>query len=289
MKLPVKISSSVGALSLKAKSASPQLLFVGGVVGVGVTVVLACRATLRVEDVINEHEFKAQVAKQSEHESKALTRVYADTSFELVKLYGPALICGVVSIGALAGSHNILVKRNAGLAAAYTALDKAYKEYRGRVQQEIGEKRELEVYNDVQVCEIDDPVTGKKVKAKLASGKGGGSDEYRRLFDHGNRNYEVLPETNIMFLKQQQTYFNQKLKAVGHVFLNDVLEELGFEHTKAGAVVGWWNDPETGDGYVDFGIFNRDYEDTFIDFAAGRESGLWLNFNVDGPIHNRLG
>ena len=59
----------------------------------------------------------------------------------------------------------------------------------------------------------------------------------------------------------QQAYANKKLQAQGYLFLNDVLEMLGIQKTKAGQIVGWIYNEEApiGDNYVDFGIFNNDF------------------------------
>jgi hypothetical protein len=279
MSIVSNITRNAGRLSLKAQSASPRVLFAAGIVGVGATVVLACRATLKVEDVLDGHD-KSMVVAQTKSEVR---HVYLGTSLQLLKLYSPALVCGVVTVGALAGSHNILSKRNAGLTAAYGALDKAFKEYRERIANEIGSDRERELYEGVEVCEIED-ASGKKVKKSIATGTGA----YKFFFDENNPCFEKMDEYNLIFLKQQQIYANQKLQAKGHVFLNEVLEALGFEHTPAGAVTGWVYNTATGDDFIDFGIFNKDYDEKIHAFMIGEESGIWLDFNVDGVIYDKI-
>ena len=88
-----------------------------------------------------------------------------------------------------------------------------------------------------------------------------------------------------MFLKRQQAYANDKLKANGYLFLNEVYDMLGIPKSKAGQVVGWIYDPEngTGDNYVDFGIYNVNRE-AARDFVNGYERTILLDFNVDGNI-----
>lgn len=94
------------------------------------------------------------------------------------------------------------------------------------------------------------------------------------------------PEQNKYFLLQQLHYANEKLKARGYLFLNDVYEMLGIPRTKAGQVVGWIYDPNSpiGDSYVDFGIFDTRNED----FVNGYENSILLDFNVDGMILDRI-
>ena len=70
------------------------------------------------------------------------------------------------------------------------------------------------------------------------------------------------------------------------MFLNEVYEQLGFEHTSAGAVVGWIYGG-FGDDYVDFGIFNESYKPA-RDFINGYNNAVVLDFNVDGVIYNQI-
>lgn len=109
--------------------------------------------------------------------------------------------------------------------------------------------------------------------------------QYARIFDDSCVGWTRDPEYNMNFLKDQQKYCNDKLKAKGHLFLNDVYDLLGLPRTKAGTMVGWVYDEENpiGDNFVDFGLFgmndNRNY-----DFINGYTNTACLDFNVDGNI-----
>lgn len=292
MKLvPNAVSVKAARSILKTQKASPQLLFVAGIVGFGATVVLACRATLKVDEVLEKHEktmldiqeiHREGYAENSTEAKKDKTYVYLRTFGDLSKLYGPTVIVGAASIAALAGSHNILNKRNAALAAAYTTLEKAFGGYRDRVREAYGEEREKELYHNVLPCELEDENTGKIVKKKVANG----TSPYARLFDEHNKNWESVGEYNWLFLKMKQSYFNDQLQARGHLFLNEVYDELGFERSKEGCVVGWVKG--NGDNYVDLGIFQEHMEERIVDFMIGREKAIWLDFNVDGLIYDKI-
>lgn len=284
--VPNAVSVAAARSILTTQKHSPKTLFLAGIVGMGATVYLSCKATLKVESAIEDYERREELVTtgvMSESDTtRQLHKEKIALALELGKLYGPAILCGAVSVAALAGSHNILSKRNAALAAAYGAVEKAFGEYRGRVREAYGEDREQELYNDVQVCEIEDPETGKKSKVK----KGQGGGPYSFLFDEFNKNWEPQPEYNFMFLKLQQQYANDRLQARGHLFLNEILDALGLEHTKAGAVTGWIKGK--GDDYVDFGIFEGRNEEKIVEFMIGREKSIWLNFNVDGTIYDKI-
>jgi hypothetical protein len=99
---------------------------------------------------------------------------------------------------------------------------------------------------------------------------------YARVFDESNVNWERKPEYNMLFLKSQQNWMNDRLQARGHVFLNEVYDCLGFQRTSAGAVVGWL---DRGDSHIDFSI--RDHQ-------KENPSSVILDFNVDGIIYDKI-
>lgn len=297
--LKTAVTSKVGLKVLAGQKHSPKILFGAGVVGMVGTVVLASRATLKLDDVLDEFEAKKDLAKQvkSEHPERytdAMSKsdnlvIHTHLALDVVKLYAPAIGLGVLSIGALAGSHVILSKRNAGLIAAYTSLDKAFNEYRGRVIKDVGEDKDNEymfgfVERDVHVGET------KKGEPKIEKIRtyGDGRSPYAVVFDASNPNFQNTPEYNIFFLRMVQNHLNDRLRAKGHVFLNDAYRELGMEDTEEGAVTGWLWDRETGDGYIDFGIWTDRNLEGIKDFRRGPEGSYLLDFNVDGAIYKNL-
>ncbi len=284
--IPNVVSRNVGRQVLTMRKNSPRLLFVGGIVGVGVATVLACRATLKLERTIDDIQREVDDTKEihtgfsdNNHSlSRDLVPVYAKGAYSLTKLYAPSVIVGGISIAALTGSHITLSRRNDALAAAYMAVTTSYEAYRERVKEELGEDKELELRYDVQ--KETDEVDGKKVKKRIAGGRE--ISPYAVVFDNGNPNWERTHEYNKIFLIAKQNYFNDLLHARGHVFLNEVYDQLGFEHTQAGSVVGWVVGG-TGDNHIDFGMFEPDAR-----FLNGWEKNIILDFNVDGSIWNLI-
>lgn len=275
-----------------AKKNSPHIFFVGGVVGALGGTVLACRATLKLEEKLDEIQEDVNSVKemgQSSREKgteysekeyyKDLCYVYAKGTTKLVRLYGPSAAVGAVSIAALTGSHIQLTRRNTALTAAFAALSKAYDEYRLRVQEEIGLERELDIYRGAREEESKDE-DGKKV-VKVVDPNG--FSPYARMFDEANSNWQKSPELNRIFIQCQQNYANNLLKARGHVFLNEVYDSLGMERSHAGQVVGWVMDGD-GDDFVDFGLF----EPRSSRFVNGEERSIVLDFNVDGIVYDKF-
>lgn len=291
MKLFSEIGKRVGNSSLALRSKSPTLFFIGGVVGMVGTTVLACRATLKLEETLDtnnklrEKVQEFQDEKYSEHDRKQdIAIVYVRSAVSVARLYAPAILLGSASIAMLTQSHNILVKRNAALTAAYTALDRGFRSYRARVVDKYGEDVDREMrYGSETVTEKGEDGKPRKI---TRVGKDGGSI-YAKFFDQLNPNWSKDAELNKLFLRTQQNYLNDLLHARGHVFLNEVYDQLGFDHTQAGSVVGW-RISEDGDNFIDFGVFHSDADYNIRDFVNGHEASVLLDFNVDGVIYNKI-
>jgi hypothetical protein len=291
--VPNAVSSKLAVAALKAQKHSPTLLFAGGVVGVAATVVLACRATLKVDAILKVAESKLEDIEDLKHEhysendrrkDEIIVRVQAFMS--ITKLYGPALLVGVASIAALAGSHNILTKRNAAITAAYAALDKGFKEYRARVVDDLGDLKDQEYLRGLQVQKVvKTDASGKKTQDDALVPTG--VSPYGILFREGNPNWQRQPEYNYLFLRGIQNMANDRLQAKGFLLLNDVYDDLGIDRTPAGCVVGWLANGD-GDGYVDFGIFDDKDALRIHDYITGREGELYLDFNVDGVVYEKI-
>lgn len=290
------VTTAIGRKGLQLSKNSPHLMFGAGVVGVVGTVVLASRATLQVEEVLADtQDLVAKVNMvaadhpdkyTSNNRTRDLTIIYSRSAGKLVKLYGPAIVLGVASIGLLTGAHVTLTKRNTAVMAAYATVDKAFKEYRQRVRDEYGDDKDRELFHGVVEREVyTERENGEPVIEKKRSPAG--HSQYARFFDaNTNKNAHHHPEYNTLFLQSQQNYFNNILETRGHVFLNEVYAALGLEHTKAGAVVGWIKGE--GDGAIDFGIWSDDRMVQMHDFLTGHESAILLDFNVDGVIYDKI-
>ena len=305
MKNKTEIMKSVNGVAsktiMKLKKHSPEILVVAGIAGTVVSAVLACKATTKVAEILDEtkgtldtiHEgMKTGAINGQEYTTedgkKDTVVVYAQTGMKLAKLYGPAIILGTLSITSILASNNILRKRNVALGAAYAAIDKSFKEYRGRVIERFGEQVDTELKYGIKAKKFEeievDSETGKekKVKKTVMVADPNLQSDYAVYFDSKSRNYETNPDYNRMFLKAQQAFANDKLQTRGHLFLNEVLDDLDLPRTPAGQIVGWTKDGP--DGYVNFRIVEveRETED------GRHEPALLLDFNVEGNIWEKM-
>lgn len=275
--VPKRVSISVARAILQTQKHSPTILFASGVVGIVVAGVLACRATLELDDVLTQSE-KDLLSCDTD---RARTVTKLQTSLDIVTLYTPAVIVGTLAVGSLAGSHHLLSRRNAALTAAYAGLERTFGEYRKRVVDEIGTDKERELHYQSVTNAATQLETGTRTQL-LPNDR----SQYARFFDESSRNWVKTPEYNLLFIRCQQNYANDLLQSRGHVFLNEIYDMLDIPRSKAGSVVGWVIS-KAGDNFVDFGIFTGDTTKS-REFVNGQERSILLDFNVDGVIWDKI-
>lgn len=302
---------------LHIKKHSPEILLVTGIVTGAAALVTACRATTKLEAVLNEtkgnvekvHECEAagyiQVAEGNEIRTveytaddakKDLTIFYTKGTLNVAKLYAPAFVLGAVSLTCILASHGIIHKRNAALATAYSAASTSFEEYRNRVVERFGEDMDRELKYNIKAKEVEETVTNEdgtesvvKKTIEVIEDPYKGQSEYARCFCEGCTGWTKDPEYNLTFLRSQERWANDRLKAVGHLFLNEVYDMLGLPRSSAGAIMGWVYDPKNPDYKVDFGIYNI-HIPANREFVNGWERSIWLDFNVDKePIYTQIG
>lgn len=284
------------------KKHSPEILAGVGVIGVVASGVMACKATMKLNNILEDSKVTIDKIKEvsndpscaekysEEDAKKDLTITYAQTGVKVAKLYAPSIALGTFSLSCLLISNNILRKRNMALSAAYLTVDKSFKEYRNRVSERFGEQVEKEIRYNIKAQEIETVIknedgTETTVVEEVNVADPNLYSDYARFFDESCVAWQKDPEYNLMFLKSQQQYANDLLKSRGRLFLNEVYDMLGIDRTKAGQVVGWIYDPvnPVGDNFVDFGIYDMDKERVRA-FVNGYEPNILLDFNVDGNV-----
>lgn len=287
----------------------PEIMLVAGLVGVIGATVLACRATLKAKDVVEEHNERLEEIQENLNEEekkelpveakKDIRKVYLKTSLKLAKTYAPAIALETAAFALLIKSNSVQRDRLAGLTAAYITVDQAFKKYRQAVIEELGEEKDLEFKTGLKKQKIEAIVEDEEGNEKLKKEEGlvlpDGRyiSEYAKFFDESCPDWQKSPENNLHFLRLQQAAANEKLKIQGHLFLNEVYDMIGLPRTKAGAVVGWLYPADRYEslqlnGFVDFGIYDMWANAKRADFVNGYERNILLDFNVDGCIYNYI-
>lgn len=273
---------------LVTKKHSPLLLTIGGVAGGIVSTVLAAKATLKLSEEIDWIQAGLEVASEEKEfiteraHIQNLAYVYTKGGIAIVKLYGPAITVGAVSIAAIIGGHGIMQRRNAGLMVAYVGVEKAYEQFKKKVEEKYGAEATVDLMNTVQHEKF---VNEEGEAVEILHVDPEGPSMYGRFFDEFSTQYKKDADYNRVFLRAQQRMANDLLQARGHVFLNDIYDALGFDRTPGGSIVGWVIRKDGGgDNFIDFGLMKPGNER----FVNGSERVAFLDFNVDGIIYNLI-
>ena len=308
------ISAGWNKVTGKAEKHAPEILIFVGVFGAISATVMACRASTKLNGIIEESKSNMERAHQTlngdipatedyteEDAKKELAVLYVHTGVKIARLYTPSVILGVASLTAMLASNDILRKRGAAVAAAYAGLDSSFKEYRKRVADRFGDVIEKEIRYNAKAHEVEETITDEsgneqKVTHMVYDMEGPCAvSPYARFFEEFTRdekgnviknlNWDRCPDYNLLFLKTQEKYANDLLKSRGRLFLNEVYQMLGLPISKIGQLYGWVYDEKNpvGDNYVDFGLYSTGSQN-YSDFVYGTEDAILLDFNVDGNI-----
>ena len=306
-----KVTRTASKCGYKLKKASPTIMIVGAAIGGVTATVLACKATIKAQDILTEHNAQVEsihtAKQQSEGETYTekdyksdITTTYVQTGLKLAKVYAPAVTLGAVSLGCMFGSHHIMSKRNASLTAAYIALDKAFEEYKSRVSDRFGSRVQEELEHNIKAVELESKSTNEQgVEETIKEYKDIAmqhTSPYTCIFDETVDTWQPdnMLNRNYLFLMEQAA--NKRLRTQGHLFLNDVLASLGTHggvtlKTPEGQIVGWIYEPNdpTRQNHVDFGVTNYvKGDDALNSFINGGERSVMLRFNCDGPIIDKI-
>ena len=284
--LATTIIRGLNKAAFKAQKHLPEILLVGGVVGTVVSTVLACKATVKAQPILDDAKAELEVIHANtedprytkEQKTQDLTRVYVKTGKELVKIYGPSAALGFGSMSCLVGSNIIVRKRLTAAVAAYTALGESFRKYRDQVEGQLGTKVLPERAGDSKhTIEIEQPIPS-----------------YRFIFDKHNRNWKDNVDYNLMTLRACQQYLNYELIRKGHIFVNDFCDEMDFEPTSNGQMDGWILDskrPDSyGDGCISFGLVDKNgvESENLKAYKNGEVDYIIIDLNIDGTIVDRI-
>lgn len=296
MQVPVKVTQVAGRAGLLLRKAAPDILFglgISGLIGAAVLAAKAGREHDQLQELNDVHisetteilssEVSAQRISETEYK-KELGLVYIQSGARWIKLYGPAIGLATASIISLVVGHRQTKQRMASAIAAYTLIERSYAQYRQRVIEKLGQDKDDEFrFGEPETHSYDIvDVDGKKKKQKYRVYRD--VSDYVAFFDEFSLYYRSDAPMNMYFLKTQQAHLNDLLQSQGHVFLNEVWDRLGIPRTKAGAVVGWVKNSETGDGIINLGL----YSDRNTAFVNGHETACLIDPNVDGVIYDLL-
>lgn len=200
---------------------SPEILTGLGIAGMITTTVLAVRATPKALKLIDEAKREAHVDKLAP----------IDTVKAAWKCYIPATVTGVASVACLIGASSVHLKRNAALATAYKLSETALIEYKDKVVETIGEKKEQVIREKIHEDHIaKNPVS----KNEVAMTKRGST----LCYDYMSGRWFM---SDIDMLKKAENEINKRMlhDMFGYASLNEFYDELGLDRVGMGEDIGW--------------------------------------------------
>lgn len=213
------ISRTFKSFGFLIKRHSPEILTGIGIAGMISTTVMAVKATPKALLLIEEE-------KRTEHTEKLGT---VETVKVVWKCYIPAVVTGTVSTVCLIGASSVSLKRNAALAAACSLSETALKEYKSKVIETIGEKKEKTVRDAVAKEAVEkNPVVNNEV---IITEKG-----ETLCYDIISGRYF---KSDIEKIRRTENELNKQMLDDGYVSLNDLYFELGLDCIPLGDGLGW--------------------------------------------------
>lgn len=248
-----------GAVKATTIKKSPEILIGVGIAGLITSTVLAVTATPKALLIIDEYKLTNKKDQITPKEAVKTTW----------KCYLPAAITMTISAALIIFGDSIHLRRNAAMLAAYTAGETAIKNYKNKVIETIGEKKEKEIRDKVAQDEVDSKPVSQSNVINTGLGDTLFYDSYSgRYFRHSINAVEKAINT-----------FNGEMLNVYGCFLplNRLYELLGLPSIKLGNYIGWaadregqidwvnsgsWVDSDIGEPckYLEFWIDPRNYE-----------------------------
>jgi hypothetical protein len=284
------------------KKNSPEILVGAGiatligslvytVIGTLNTGVEVTNAVCELDEIENDDSLMEEERRKKKH------GIYIHAGLNIARNYAPAVTLATVSAGCLIGSNAIMRRRAFSLAAAYSALDTTFSDYRTRVINEYGEDVDKKMRyglttKEVEVEQVDDE-TGEVVKTKATVTEAAESATniwYKHQYELSdgtvivNPNWQPNKDLNATFVLAQIAWFNGCLSRGEHVWQDDIYKELGIPvdgYRQEAHVLGWTPD-KNGEKYIKCRLYNKEESGEFI---SNDDGDLLLAFNPDGMLY----
>lgn len=222
----------------------------GGLMAVG-GAVMACKATLKVDAVLDAHKermARIEAAKAISDENgdgsftekdvkQAKFEAYRDTTFEFIKLYGPAFAVGMSGVGLMQSAFYITERRRATAVAALTSLDQMYQNLLASANEQ-----EIDITHNPTTVITDAPKKGEEPQEQLVFDMDKESDPFFFIFDSDNPNWTNSGFLlNERFLATTLDAFNYRLSGykTPQVWINNILKSFDMEEKDYGYFYGY--------------------------------------------------
>lgn len=215
---------------------------------------------------------------------------------DTVHTVAPAAIVGAATITMIYFSNSISKKRLAAMGAAYATLQTAFDGYKRTMVEALGKESVDKILKPKlpnigksaeEILSSDNKSDAAYVSDAVVNSLKALSPYARIVAEESSTCWDPNEDYTSQNLAAVQLWANRRLERKGHLFLNEVFDQLGMSRTREGAVVGWLKNGE-GDGYVSFGDFDAGIYRVPSDDYTRVDSNFIVDFNVDGVIWDRI-
>ena len=218
---------------------SPEILTGLGIVGFGTTVVMVAKAAPTVTHVHRMAEYDREDISNAlqtgavtpENSKELIKKTYVQEAKEIVPLYGPAAIVGVLSIACFLGAHKVEADRRAAVLAAYSLSEKTLSTYQQKVIDKLGEETHKDILDETTKEIVhQDTLEDELPISAIPAGTVRCYDNVTGRYFFSNKDAILEAESNI----------NKRLLNETRVNLQEFYYELGLEERFfIGDSVGW--------------------------------------------------
>lgn len=281
---------------------APTILSVTASAGVIATGYLAWKAGTRFEDVeCRDWDRRKECLRNADTipdedvpkiERKNRILFILDT----VRTVAPAAIVGAATITMIYFSNSISKKRLAAMGAAYATLQTAFDGYKRTMVEALGKESVDKILKPKlpnvgksaeEILSSDNKSDAANVSDAVVNSLKALSPYARIIAEESSTCWDPNEDYTYQNLAAVQLWANRRLERKGHLFLNEVFDQLGLSRTREGAVVGWLKNGE-GDNYVSFGDFDASIYRVPSDDYTRVDSNFIVDFNVDGVIWDKI-
>ena len=215
---------------------------------------------------------------------------------DTVRSVAPAAIVGAATITMIYFSNSISKKRLAAMGAAYATLQTAFDGYKRTIVEALGKESVEKILKPKlpnvgksaeEILSSDNKSDAANVSDAVVNSLKALSPYARIIAEESSTCWDPNEDYTSQNLAAVQLWANRRLERKGHLFLNEVFDQLGLSRTREGAVVGWLKNGE-GDNYVSFGDFDASIYRVPSDDYTRVDSNFIVDFNVDGVIWDRI-
>lgn len=215
---------------------------------------------------------------------------------DTVRTVAPAAIVGAATITMIYFSNSISKKRLAAMGAAYATLQTAFDGYKRTMVEALGKESVEKILKPKlpnvgksaeEILSSDNKSDAANVSDAVVNSLKALSPYARIIAEESSTCWDPNEDYTSQNLAAVQLWANRRLERKGHLFLNEVYDQLGLSRTREGAVVGWLKNSE-GDNYVSFGDFDASIYRVPSDDYTRVDSNFIVDFNVDGVIWDRI-